>query len=216
MRQVTARQLGAMQAVLVRQQQFRPVHQRPRDRRPLLLPARQLVRPMLRPLSQSNPLQQRQRPLAIRPFAAQPTLAVFCSAAEAGTGHAYDACPRSTLARTADQVGRRLGADRFQIGMELGFSLFDDAQFDVEAWLAGEIERVRPQTIVCLGATAALALFGAGFRLMEQRGRWHALHDGTRALATVHPAWVLRQPAHAQAAAYAQWLADLRLLLAAP
>ena len=51
---------------------------------------------------------------------------------------------------------------------------------------------------------------------MEQRGRWHALHDGTRALATVHPAWVLRQPAHAQAAAYAQWLADLRLLLAAP
>ena len=83
-------------------------------------------------------------------------------------------------------------------------------------WLAGEIERVRPQTIVCLGATAALALFGAGFRLMEQRGRWHALHDGTRALATVHPAWVLRQPAHAQAAAYGQWLADLRLLLAAP
>ena len=83
-------------------------------------------------------------------------------------------------------------------------------------WLAGEIERVRPQTIVCLGATAALALFGAEFRLMEQRGRWHALHDGTRALATVHPAWVLRQPAHAQAAAYAQWLADLRLLLAAP
>ena len=70
--------------------------------------------------------------------------------------------------------------------------------------------------IACLGATAALALLGAGFRLMEQRGQWHTLHDGTLALATVHPAWVLRQPAGEQGAAYAAWLADLRLLLAPP
>ena len=83
-------------------------------------------------------------------------------------------------------------------------------------WLAGEIEQVRPRVIACLGATAALALLGAGFRLMEQRGQWHTLHDGTLALATVHPAWVLRQPAGEQGAAYAAWLADLRLLLAPP
>ena len=80
-------------------------------------------------------------------------------------------------------------------------------------WLAAEIERVRPQVIVCLGGTAALAVFGPGFRLMEQRGTWHTLHDGTRACATVHPAWILRQPASEQAAAYAAWLGDLRLLL---
>ena len=80
-------------------------------------------------------------------------------------------------------------------------------------WLAGEIERVRPQVIVCLGGTAALAVFGQGFRLMEQRGTWHTLHDGTRAFATVHPAWILRQPADQQAIAYADWLEDLRLLL---
>lgn len=61
-------------------------------------------------------------------------------------------------------------------------------------WLASEIEQVRPQVIVCLGATAASAVFGAGFNLMENHGRWHAMEDGTRALATVHPAWVLRQP----------------------
>ncbi|RZA18290.1 MAG: DUF4130 domain-containing protein [Lysobacteraceae bacterium] len=80
-------------------------------------------------------------------------------------------------------------------------------------WLAGEIERVRPQVIVCLGGTAALAVFGHGFRLMEQRGTWQALHDGTQAFATVHPAWILRQPADQQAAAYASWLEDLGLLL---
>jgi DNA polymerase len=68
--------------------------------------------------------------------------------------------------------------------------------------------------IVCLGGTAALAVFGAGFRLTAQRGTWQTLHDGTRAFATVHPAWILRQPADRQAGAYEAWLDDLRLLLA--
>ncbi|QNN71708.1 UdgX family uracil-DNA binding protein [Thermomonas carbonis] len=84
------------------------------------------------------------------------------------------------------------------------------------SWLAGEIERVRPQLIVCLGGTAALAVFGKDFRLMEQRGTWQTLHDGTRAFATVHPAWILRQPENTQQKAYANWLDDLRLLLNSP
>ncbi|GAA4858509.1 UdgX family uracil-DNA binding protein [Luteimonas vadosa] len=79
-------------------------------------------------------------------------------------------------------------------------------------WLAGEIERVRPEAVACLGATAALAVFGAGFRLMDQRGSWHTLHDGTRAFATVHPAWVLRQRGKERDAAYATFVADLALL----
>lgn len=65
------------------------------------------------------------------------------------------------------------------------------------SWLAREIEGVRPHAIVCLGATAAQALFGVAIRLMDERGQWKPLHDGTRALVTVHPAWVLRQPAGA-------------------
>ena len=80
-------------------------------------------------------------------------------------------------------------------------------------WLAREIEALRPEVIVCLGATAALALLGRGVRLMQVRGQWRELHDGTRALPTVHPAWVLRQrdPA-AREAAYAGFVADLALL----
>lgn len=83
-------------------------------------------------------------------------------------------------------------------------------------WLAAEIERVRPQVIVCMGATAALAVFGADFKLMQQRGAWQRLHDGTHAFATVHPAWILRQPPAHQAEAYGHWLEDLRLLLHPP
>lgn len=78
------------------------------------------------------------------------------------------------------------------------------------AWLQHELGTVRPDAIVCLGATAATAVFGAGFRLAGQRAVWHTLGNGVRAMATVHPAWVLRQPAAARAAAYRGLVEDLR------
>jgi len=79
-------------------------------------------------------------------------------------------------------------------------------------WLQQELAALRPEVVVCLGATAAQALFGSRFRLSEGRGRWHAL-DGARVLATVHPAWVLRQgDSSAREAAYAGFVDDLRLL----
>ncbi|WP_411852223.1 UdgX family uracil-DNA binding protein [Stenotrophomonas sp. LGBM10] len=81
-------------------------------------------------------------------------------------------------------------------------------------WLMREIENVRPQVIVCLGASAATAVLGAGVTLKEHRGRWHSLDDGTRAFATVHPAWVLRQgEGEAREAAYRLLRDDLRQLL---
>lgn len=81
------------------------------------------------------------------------------------------------------------------------------------SWLAEEIQRVRPERIVCLGATAASALLGARFRFSEGRGQWHTLHDQTPALVTVHPSWVLRQgEGAAREAAYAVLLKDLRTL----
>ncbi|MDQ3205878.1 MAG: UdgX family uracil-DNA binding protein [Pseudomonadota bacterium] len=66
------------------------------------------------------------------------------------------------------------------------------------AWLAEEFAAIRPDTVVCLGATAAQAVFGSGFRLKDGRGQWQELESRepgrrVRALATVHPAWVLRQ-----------------------
>lgn len=85
-------------------------------------------------------------------------------------------------------------------------------------WLLGEIARIRPAVIVCLGATAATAVFGNGFQLARDRGRWHTLEDGTRGCATVHPAWVLRQKSDARREeAYRLFCDDLRqLLLAGP
>lgn len=79
-------------------------------------------------------------------------------------------------------------------------------------WLERELASVRPDIVVCLGATAARAVFGKGFRLMEQRGIWQTLPDGTRAFATVHPSWVLRLKSEQRAEGYGNFLSDLRLL----
>src|SRR5207247_3453217 len=38
-------------------------------------------------------------------------------------------------------------------------------------WLEAEIDLVKPKVIVCLGATAAQALFGPKFRVSKQRGQ---------------------------------------------
>lgn len=64
-------------------------------------------------------------------------------------------------------------------------------------WLERELERVRPRYVVCLGAVAAKIVLGRGFRLTRERGRWIALEPGRWALATVHPAFVLRARAGA-------------------
>ena len=76
-------------------------------------------------------------------------------------------------------------------------------------WLAAEFARVRPPLVLCLGAMAAQTLLGASFRLLEQRGQWHELRDGTRVLATVHPSWLLRLPDQERDAAWSAWLRDL-------
>jgi DNA polymerase len=61
-------------------------------------------------------------------------------------------------------------------------------------WLDLELELVRPQVLVMLGATAAQALMGRAFRITERRGELLApLADGgPRLIATYHPSAILR------------------------
>jgi DNA polymerase len=81
-------------------------------------------------------------------------------------------------------------------------------------WLLAEIQRVAPNTIVCLGAMAAQAIFGKNFRLLEQRGQWMTLDNGIRAFATVHPSYLLRLPDEREReAAVADFIRDLSMLV---
>lgn len=63
-------------------------------------------------------------------------------------------------------------------------------------WLDGELRAVRPQILVCLGATAAQALLGRGFSVTRQRGEFVKSTLAPLAMATVHPSSILRAPGH--------------------
>jgi DNA polymerase len=59
-------------------------------------------------------------------------------------------------------------------------------------WLEAELAVVRPQVLVCLGATAAQALLGKDFSVTRQRGRWVESQLAPHVMATVHPSSILR------------------------
>ncbi|HVX91663.1 MAG TPA: uracil-DNA glycosylase [Xanthobacteraceae bacterium] len=62
-----------------------------------------------------------------------------------------------------------------------------------------QIELADPDVLVCLGGPSTQTLLGVKDGIMRTRGRWFAFHTGTRevrALATLHPAYLLRQPLH--------------------
>lgn len=85
-------------------------------------------------------------------------------------------------------------------------------------WLIAEIEAVRPQVIVCLGATAAQSLLGTTFRVSTQRGQQlrlpstvdvHLTPEPTL-VATVHPSSVLRDRSDRHDEVYKAFVDDLR------
>jgi DNA polymerase len=66
--------------------------------------------------------------------------------------------------------------------------------FACKPWLEAEIAVVKPQIVVCLGATAAQTLLGRKFRVTQQRGEVFASEFAPRVTATVHPSSILRAP----------------------
>src|SRR5882762_609504 len=61
-------------------------------------------------------------------------------------------------------------------------------------WLEAELAVVKPEIVVCLGATAAQALLGKKFKVTQERGKIFASVLAPRVLATVHPSSILRAP----------------------
>ena len=83
-------------------------------------------------------------------------------------------------------------------------------------WLEAELRVVRPMVLVCLGSTAAQALFGSSFRVTRERGKLLESPLAPRVFATVHPSSLLRQPdEESRRREYAHFVDDLRAALKA-
>ena len=83
-------------------------------------------------------------------------------------------------------------------------------------WLEAELRLVKPKLLVCLGSTAAQAIFGSAFRVTKQRGIVLESEFAPKVVATVHPSSLLRQPdEESRAREYALFVDDLRIALSA-
>jgi uracil-DNA glycosylase len=73
---------------------------------------------------------------------------------------------------------------------------------------------IKPRAVVCLGATATLALLGAGVKVMRDRGRLLESTIAPIVMTTVHPSSILRaQTDDERAAAMKAFVKDLKTLV---
>ncbi|MCU1285576.1 MAG: putative polymerase related protein [Acidobacteriales bacterium] len=83
-------------------------------------------------------------------------------------------------------------------------------------WFEAEVQVIKPQVVICLGATAAQAVIGRTFKVTQRRGE--ILHDVAIALAvmaTVHPSSILRAPdEEARRDEMTKFVADLKVAAA--
>ena len=87
-------------------------------------------------------------------------------------------------------------------------------RYEVEVckvWLGQEISLVRPQLVLALGVTAAVALAGRAVVLSRERGKMIEFAGGQRGMVTIHPSAILRMPDEAaRHAAFAAFVKDLK------
>jgi DNA polymerase len=80
-------------------------------------------------------------------------------------------------------------------------------------WLDAELALVRPEALVCLGATAAHALLGSQVRVGRDRGRPIDSDLADLVTLTTHPSAILRERDEGErAAAMDAFVADLRMV----
>jgi uracil-DNA glycosylase family protein len=85
--------------------------------------------------------------------------------------------------------------------------------FACRPWLEAELEAIKPELLVLLGATAAQSLLGAQFRITKNRGQPTQTEWAPWTMATYHPSALLRsidQPGEDQLRS--EFVADLKLV----
>ena len=92
-------------------------------------------------------------------------------------------------------------------------------RFEVDAcrpWLDAELDVVKPEAVIVLGATAAKSLLGSSFRVTQHRGELLDSELAPIVTATIHPSAILRSRDDAERAAEREaFVEDLRVVVRA-
>lgn len=78
-----------------------------------------------------------------------------------------------------------------------------------QPWLEQTLQTIQPHVILCLGSPSANAIIHQNFRITQERGQWYASKYAPHAIASWHPAYILRLEGDAYATAKQQLINDI-------
>jgi uracil-DNA glycosylase len=76
-------------------------------------------------------------------------------------------------------------------------------------WLEPQLRAIAPQVILCIGGPSAKSLIRKDFKITAERGRYFPSDLAKTALATLHPAYILRNQGAASDGGYGLLVADI-------
>jgi DNA polymerase len=76
-------------------------------------------------------------------------------------------------------------------------------------WLVPQLGLIQPQVILCIGAPSAKNLIKKSFQITKERGKYFPCEFAKTAIATLHPAYILRQANISGDGGYSLLVADI-------
>ncbi|MHB8635609.1 MAG: uracil-DNA glycosylase [Fimbriimonadaceae bacterium] len=128
-----------------------------------------------------------------------------------GPGDAEDATGRPFVGKAGQLLDRALGeaglrreqvyitntvkcrAADWSTGKPVNRAPRDDEALECRRWLTPQLALLKPHVILCVGAPSARNLIKPDFKITRERGLYFPCAFARTAIATLHPAYILRQ-----------------------
>ena len=86
----------------------------------------------------------------------------------------------------------------------------DDEALACRQWLVPQLCLIQPKVILCIGSPSARNLIKRDFKITVERGRYFPCEFARTAIATLHPAYILRQQSPSSDGGYSLLVADIQ------
>lgn len=135
-----------------------------------------------------------------RPFVGRAGQLLDEALEEAGVGRANVYITNTVKCRAAD----------WSTGKPVNRAPTEDESVTCRRWLKPQLEILAPKVILAIGAPSARNLIKKDFRITQERGKYFPCAYAKTAIATLHPAYILRQRNISGDGGYSLLVADIR------
>lgn len=85
----------------------------------------------------------------------------------------------------------------------------DEEVANCSQWLKPQLEIIAPKVVLCIGAPSAKMIIKKDFKITAERGKYFPCAYAKTAIATLHPAYILRQSSATSDGGYSLLVADI-------